>query len=415
LNAGLFLERVKRLARFLRLWLEKNLQHRNSATAVAALVLITPLFGSRGPLSDAQATPDYSVSKVLLHPTKQKIRVLVAEGFTHLTVDRTTLGEVSVTVSVGELTLRARNQAALHNDGFELAPGNGRLIRVNNKTYRGVLEAFVSPAGQTILVNECLLEDYLKGVVPKELGPRKYPYLEALKAQSVAARTFAISALGTNSRYGFDVYPDERSQVYGNVDSEDPLSNQAVEETAGVFAVFQGEPIVAFYSSTCGGRTASYHETFLKPEIPYLAGGVKCPDSSTPYAMWEAEVFPAMIQDRLDRYASVGRLKNLEVLRRDPTGRVVEMRFTGSQGSKVVESLRLRYALGLRSHYLDLVQVRADPSGFATSILVKGRGFGHGVGLCQVGSVELAKQGLSFQRILATYYQGISLLSSETG
>jgi peptidoglycan hydrolase-like amidase len=144
-------------------------------------------------------------------------------------------------------------------------------VRFNEKPYRGRLEVFSNPRGALTVVNVLSLEDYVRGVVPNELSPGGYPALEALKAQAVAARTYAVRNRNQFASQGFDLLPTTRSQVYGGLSTEHPLSTRAVDETRGLVATYKGEPINALYTSTCGGRTEDV-ENIFNEATPYLRG-----------------------------------------------------------------------------------------------------------------------------------------------
>lgn len=131
----------------------------------------------------------------------------------------------------------------------------GRPVSWDGKRYRGDLLVFLNPRGTLNVVNEVPLEDYLRGVVPAEMGPELYPRLESLKAQAVAARTYTLRHLGGFRDEGYDLCATPRCQVYGGWSAEHPLSDQAVEETAGQVLVHDGELVDARYSATCGGHT----------------------------------------------------------------------------------------------------------------------------------------------------------------
>ncbi|CAN5225964.1 hypothetical protein BH10ACI1_BH10ACI1_05850 [soil metagenome] len=150
---------------------------------------------------------------------------------------------------------------------------NERAIPVilNGKAYRGKIEVFVNSRGSLTVVNVVPLEDYLLGVVPNELG---LPSLEAQKAQAVAARTYAIANIGGFGSQGFDLLPTIYSQVYRGVSSESAMPTQAVMQTRGIVATYNGKPINALYTSTCGGRTENSGNIFGFDE-PYLRG-VEC-------------------------------------------------------------------------------------------------------------------------------------------
>jgi stage II sporulation protein D len=144
-------------------------------------------------------------------------------------------------------------------------------VRLNGKAYRGRLEVFVNSRGSLTVVNVVPLEDYLLGVVPAELS---LPQLEAQKAQAIAARTYAVANVGTYGTKGFDMVPTVWSQVYKGVSIESPMGTRAVRETRGIVATYQGKPIMAYFTSTCGGRTESSENIFDHAE-PYLRG-VEC-------------------------------------------------------------------------------------------------------------------------------------------
>jgi stage II sporulation protein D len=145
-------------------------------------------------------------------------------------------------------------------------------VRFNEKAYRGRLEVFANTRGSLTVVNVIPLEDYVRGVVPNELSPGGWPELEALKAQAVAARTYAVSNLGRFAVEGYDLTPDTRSQVYGGRTTEHTLTDRAVFETRGRVATYQGRPINALYTSTCGGRTEDAENIFGGDAPPYLRG-----------------------------------------------------------------------------------------------------------------------------------------------
>jgi stage II sporulation protein D len=142
-------------------------------------------------------------------------------------------------------------------------------VRFNDRPYRGRIEVFTNLRGNLTVVNELGLEDYVKGVVANELSPGGYPAIEAHKAQAIAARTYALRNRGQFMAQGFDILPTTRSQVYRGLTSENPLSTRAVDETRGVIATYNGEPINALYTSTCGGRTEDSEKIF-NDALPYL-------------------------------------------------------------------------------------------------------------------------------------------------
>jgi stage II sporulation protein D len=148
-------------------------------------------------------------------------------------------------------------------------------VRVGNKEYRGEIHLVLNEHGRINVVNALPVEDYLRGVVPLEMPVGANPRMEALKAQAVAARSYALARRGQFQSAGFDIRDDARSQVYGGLSAEHPISNLAVEQTRGMVAVYYDEdghavPIEALYTSTCGGRTENNEAVFGGKPIPYL-------------------------------------------------------------------------------------------------------------------------------------------------
>ena len=142
-------------------------------------------------------------------------------------------------------------------------------LQIEARAYRGALEIFGNTRRTLTVVNELALEEYLRGVVPNELNPAAFGQLEALKAQAVAARTYVHRNMGQYKSEGYDICATDACQVYFGVLTEDALATQAVMDTRGVVATYEGRPINALYSSTCGGRTESAENIFTE-KIPYL-------------------------------------------------------------------------------------------------------------------------------------------------
>ena len=173
--------------------------------------------------------------------------------------------EINATRSTPALLLRARDAIR-----FSSSNETNSFVQLNGRAYRGSLEVFANARGSLTVVNVVRMEDYLRGVVPNELSPGGYPEIEALKAQSIAARTYAMRNQGGFAAEGFDVLPTVRSQVYGGRNTEHPLTDRAIEETRGVVATFNSAPINALYTSTCGGRTEDGERIFGGEVVQYL-------------------------------------------------------------------------------------------------------------------------------------------------
>ncbi len=169
------------------------------------------------------------------------------------------------------VVLHGEGGAELVGDEVRLVPLDPQPVRVGDRSVRG--ELLVRPGGAgAALINVINLERYLRGVVPSEMGPRAFPALEALKAQAVAARTYAVAHLAEYADAGYDICDSQLCQVYGGADAEQPLTDRAVTETEGEIAVYAGKPIDAMYHSTCGGHTEDAAAVFPERAAPYLKG-----------------------------------------------------------------------------------------------------------------------------------------------
>src|SRR5262249_36161508 len=152
---------------------------------------------------------------------------------------------------------------------------SGAPVGIEGVLYRGYGSAFVNSTGRLTVINVLSMEDYLKGVVPNEIGPASASTYESLKAQAVAARTYAYKNLKQFDEDGYDICATPRCQVYSGYNTENAMTSKAVEETKGEIITYQGEPINALYTSTCGGHTEDSQNMFEGWNYPYLKG-VEC-------------------------------------------------------------------------------------------------------------------------------------------
>lgn len=346
-----------------------------------------------------------------------------------------------------------------------------RRFTSDQSLYRGTAEVrFNSSRAAIVGVNQLPIEQYLSGVVPRELGPLAYPFLEAQKTQSVAARTFARRRMqfcgAARCGHGYHVVPTTSDQVYGGYRSsngaanEFALSNQAISETRGIVATYNGALIEGLYSSTSGGFTANSEDVFTNA-LPYLRG---VPDHERGQAMDHVpslDVFqrhgnPTNLRNHANgdfeadwsiyhrwyvdwtveemrrvagfiqttTFIDPGAIYAIDVVSRSSSGRVLEMRFvTEKRGTltarkDAVRSM-LRYVTynaagamvlnSLRSTLVHVVPI-VDPK---TDAIVGweawGGGWGHGTGMSQTGAVGMAEKGRTFDEILRHYYRGVVL------
>jgi len=242
---------------------------------MAALLLLIP---------SAQA-PTEPVVRIGLNQNASTVTVRSALAFSverHSTRSATFATVLAVDASAPLATLkkselRYRTTVELDGDVVLAVPSSTHLriepsgapLEIETRAYRGALEVFGNARHTLTIVNELPLEQYLLGVVPNELSPAAFGQIEALKAQAVAARTYIQRNLGQSKNEGYDVCATDACQVYFGARTEDPLATQAVTETRGLVATYDGKPINALYSSTCGGRTEDAENIFGQP-VPYL-------------------------------------------------------------------------------------------------------------------------------------------------
>jgi len=287
-----------------------------------------------------------------------------------------------------------------------LAPlGEGEII-VDGRSYRGSLEVLGDLKATVTVINDLPLEEYVMGVLAGEI-PQGWP-LESLKAQALAARTFAILKQSEARRRGapYDLENTHLYQMYHGTEKVTQPARQAVIETAGEILIHKDSPIQAFFHSNCGGKTSRAGNVWSKDQ-PYLRS-VDCPFcQGGPHFQWKRDV-PLGEVARQARAAGIPLAEVLEmkVLERDESGRVVllslkdenwsEHRMKGSafrmaMGTDVIKSTR--FDLGLR-----------DGKAYFS-----GRGWGHGVGLCQEGAWGMALKGSKASEIIRRYYPGVTI------
>ena len=330
------------------------------------------------------------------------------------------------------------------------------FVRINGATYRGRGEAQVNGTGTAVAgINELPLEQYLYGVVPRELGPIAFPEVEAQKAQAIAARTFAVAGFGRRGSDGYDLRATTDDQVYGGFAAEHPVSSAAVDGTAGVVLAHNGNLISALYHSTSGGHTADNEEAFNGAPTAYLRG---VPDAQRGKALehvpslsvfkahanarslraaregdfesdwaslhrWTFEWTMSEISGVISAFAQqpVGKVAAINVVERGPSGRALRVEYVTEAGTftstrdQTRAALRFINAAGnpsnLPSTLFFIEPIEDQPSREIVGFRAYGGGFGHGVGLSQTGAVGMAQKGRAYGDILRHYYRDVELVN----
>ncbi|MEM8672452.1 MAG: SpoIID/LytB domain-containing protein [Cyanobacteria bacterium P01_G01_bin.67] len=275
-----------------------------------------------------------------------------------------------------------------------IEPQDNGYVWIGDRWYRGTTH-LIRRNNNITAINHVDLEEYLYSVVGAE-AVSSWP-IEALKAQAVAARSYALYKRSTESNSLYDVDTTIGTQVYKGLDSEYTTTHEAVNSTLGQIMTYNNQVILAAFHSSSGGHTENVEDVWTSP-LPYLRAVVDY-DHESPVFEWQQVIPVSKIRSLV---AGIGNVKGLQPAEMTPRGRVITMKVTGDRGTTTVSGKKLRKVLELRS---TLFRVSTD----GENLHIKGRGFGHGLGLSQWGAYYLAKQGVNYHQILAHYYQSASL------
>ncbi len=282
--------------------------------------------------------------------------------------------------------------------------------------FKNMVTRFGKPPTITVFIKETGekkrmdIEEYLLGVVAGEMKPG-WP-MNAYAAQAIIARTFTMEFLargGTRKLHGTDISTDEKEAQAYNAANVTPAIRKAVSMTKGLVLTYKERYIKGWYSASCGGITDYANEglAYKGPEPPYISS-VKCPEVKyipKDELFWQATLSSAEINSALEKMnqKNIGEVKKMEIIKRNnKTQRAVKVKFIGSNGSAEVKSGDFRVNVGPEK--MRSIWISNDISNKPGAIGLKGRGFGHGVGLCQWGAYTLAKQNKTPKAIVKHYY-----------
>ena len=341
---------------------------------------------------------------------------------------------------------------------LEFVPVSG-IINVNSKPYRGYVKLILTAEGITV-INIAKLEEYLRGVLPLEMATG-WP-IEALKAQALCARTYAVSDIGRFEQYGFDVTDTTLSQVYGGVNVEKADCTRAVEETAGMVVTYNGKLAETYYFSTSSGVTLDVKDVWTSA-IPYL---VPVDDSLQSNVIkdngaWKVTYSKQELEELLiKKGVDLGEINSVTVDEYNAQGAVMKLTFKGTKGSKTYTKGKTRDILSLRSQVYTINTLSKTPTSLVTmsiidkegvenvssslnvlssqglmplggvfsimgnnevvntpentpqifdGIEINGTGYGHGIGMSQNGAKALARAGYTAYQIITHYYTGVQV------
>jgi stage II sporulation protein D len=332
------------------------------------------------------------------------------------------------------------------------------LIQLDGKNFRGDLLVTRNSDSDLTVINRLNLEEYLYGVVPREMSG-EWP-IEAQKAQAIAARNFTVKNLNNHAHYGFDLCATTHCQAYGGYDIEHPKSRMAVDQTRGELLTYKDEVITAFYHSNSGGCTEN-SENVWSAALPYIQGvedpySIGCPNDK-----WTFTYTKKQIEDILSsKGISVGSLTNMAVTEYSKNGRVLKLKIDGTSGSTTLEKEKIRSIFGynnIKSTWFELsgnvdhsiYVLEGDPlsskqlnlkdkfvvnsegvkplassqspylfngtrcqsvsTSASKEYVFTGKGWGHGLGMSQWGAKKMAEDGFNYEQILTHYYTGTNV------
>lgn len=426
--------------------------------------------GDRAESRGSDESADLSLSEL---PQPLVLRVLLSDSLLSASIGATS--RVSICDTDGKLqgewaapiTMRATLEGValssvsgtLRGKCFVLAPEDGGRLSLQGRKYHGRFQVSLSSKASMLILNLVELEDYLRGVVPAEMPPL-WP-AEAVRAQAVAARTYAVQRALQNRDAPFDLYATTADQLYLGADKEHAASDAAITATQGKVITYQGQPIIAYYHAASGGHTRN-------GTLPYLVG-VESPEESG-HDSWRVELTLQELAHALRKTGEdLGELRGVSVSQNDLDTGTSALDIRGTAGSTQISPSRLRSLIGVDvvkspsftveiqggmglsrefreiHHWMRVDAVSAYrekevkvryctvTSGKLTRpmyytyyalgveqlpdrIVLTGGGYGHGVGMSQWGAKRMAEHGATWEEILKHYYSGVQIMDiSELG
>lgn len=389
------------------------------AALVGTLVLsaTAPAMARHAPASAKSAKASVTAAQ----PAKQApdLRVGLASGRASLTITSAGGKATVQTESSKTITLTANTAAAirwqagaflvgrekLRGDVLTIRPSGAGELALDGRRYRGSLELRHKGGGLTA-VNVVPVDGYLRSVVPEEM-PVDWP-AEAIKAQSVAARSFALASRARHAGEGYDLCTTTHCQLYTGTTAEKSASNAAIKATRGEVLTYGGKPIEALFHTDSGGMTENSEDVWGS-HVPYLRAAKDTPAKTMP---WTKAISRADLERKLAAKGhDIGKVRSLvlsplaigrSAKDRTASGRVKTMTVKGTKGTATLSGTTWRSLLGLKSTLFD-AKLAKDMVTFT------GYGSGHGLGISQWGAERMAAKGASYAEILHHYYTGTKM------
>ncbi|MDR7869837.1 MAG: SpoIID/LytB domain-containing protein [Tissierellaceae bacterium] len=336
------------------------------------------------------------------------------------------------------------------------------IIKVDENRYRDYI-TFLNNGFNLLIINHINIENYLFGVVPREIPASSH--IDALRAQAIVARSYAYTTLKKHISEGYNLCSTTHCQVYGGYDWEHPNTNQSVIDTYGEYVTYDGQVVNTPFHSSSGGHTES-SENVWGGKLPYLVPVNDIYSINAPNSSWSIKLTPRELGDKLlANGINVGEVKDLQILQTTDSDRVEKIRIIGSNSEEVITGEKLRSIVGTTSLKSTLFSINKEGSSSSKKVYIvdgseqtkevnlsgmyiidgsnkttvnrnannrvrgdvsstniegtvsvqpttftfEGKGYGHGVGMSQYGAIEMAKLGYNYMDIIKHYYNGVEI------
>ncbi len=334
-------------------------------------------------------------------------------------------GTVRFTVENGDLRVSAHGNSAIIVPPIDIEMRNSeKLFSYGDTDYRGSMRIEMQNESSLLLINSLPVESYLRGVVPLEIGRKPERDSASMQAQAIAARTYTYKRIDERIDWFYDLLPTVSDQVYGGASAEYIGSDRAIVATKNRVMVSSGELVDALYHSTCGGHTASKDDVWGGVAIPYLVSRSDIMVNGAPYCgispqyrwreEWDRNDFTQKITKYSPRVSNQpnfsGTIDSFNISSRASCGRITSCDVSGSNGVTSFSGDKMRFVFRRPNGGNGILKssnftIRRENS----RIIAEGKGYGHGIGMCQMGAIGRARQGQSYSQILNAYYTNIQI------
>lgn len=313
-------------------------------------------------------------------------------------------------LSAGKINIKISNKEAIFLNGTYKLPVkfvSTKCFVINDKIYRGNIIIDASSNGKINVINELKIEDYLKGILPKEANASWN--LETLKAQAVISRSYALKNLGKHSKEGYDVCSSVHCQVYGGASCEHKHCNKAIYDTAGEVIFYKDKIAQTLFHAACGGHTEDPKYVWQwKIQTPEYLKGRKDPYcKNNPHSNWTATVPELQIRQKLISSGyKIGKINKILTSGTTKGKAVKDFIIVHSKGRTKINSYTFRLTVNpdtIKSTMITSIKYKNK------SFVFKGNGWGHKVGLCQWGAKVMGDKKFSYKEILKFYYPATTI------